>query len=134
MNAIDVPKIISSWLQGSEEEWEVATKLAELHFFSQAHFHLHLSLEKQIKAIIVLLSGAHAPYSQSLSFLLGKTSLEPSETQLQWLGEITDFNLTGMYAEEKHKTRRELNELSWKIWHPRAQELKLWLKLKSHQN
>ena len=36
MNASDVPKTVVNWIQGSEEEWEVATKLAEPSFAARA--------------------------------------------------------------------------------------------------
>jgi HEPN domain-containing protein len=127
MNAIDAPKVVLSWLQGSEEELKVAHTLAANRFFAQAHFHLHLSLEKLLKALVVSETNVHAPYSHQLSYLVGKTTCQPSETQLIWLGKITDFNLSGRYTEEKQLLQRDLGEKSWTVWSERAKELRQWL-------
>ena len=124
---VDIPKAVQPWLSSSEEEWEVANTLAKNTYFAQAHFHMHLSLEKLVKALVVSHTSAHAPFSQNLSFLAGKTNSTPSEEHLLWLGAITDFNLSGRYREEKQLLQRDLGEGSWTQWCQRGEVLRQWL-------
>ena len=128
LNQINAESVFLSWNEGSQEELKAASSLAGIGLYSQAHFHLHLAVEKRLKALIVKKTQTHAPYSHNLSYLMGKLDSEPTEEQLESLSVVSEFNLSGRYPSEKAKLRIPLNRDSWEKWHPFVLEFLQWLK------
>jgi HEPN domain-containing protein len=91
------------------------------------HFFLHLTLEKVIKALIVSERGEHAPYSHSLSYLLGKTSLAPPERYIEDLTEMSKFNMQARYPDEKLAFYTSIDLASSQHWHKIGMEIRAWL-------
>ena len=95
--------------------------------FSWSLFLGHLVIEKLLKAHFVKLKSQHAPFTHDLLRILNKLNLEYSEKHLEWMDEITTFNLNTRYDNYK----QDFNKLCTKeftiIWIERIGIIREWL-------
>ena len=99
-------KGVQYWLASSEDDWKVANHLFEKGDYSYSLFFGHLTIEKILKAIYVNKLGEIPPYTHRLVYLAEKVSLSLSESQLELLETITDFNMEARYPDEKFSFKR----------------------------
>lgn len=90
-------------------------------------FFCQLALEKALKAKFIKTQDEAPLYTHNLKLLAKKAGLKPTQTQLNQLKEITEFNLEARYPEEKqqlyHKATPELTAQ----WLEITKNLLLWI-------
>jgi len=99
----DNAKIIDSWLDGSEKDFEIAKRLFKSKDYSYALFFCHLSLEKLLKALIIKKKNELPPPIHLLVRLANLSGIKFSKEQLDDLAEITAFNIKARYDDYKLK-------------------------------
>ncbi len=127
MTKTEKKKLVTYWYHSSLEDWKAYLALRKARRYAQALFFLHLALEKLIKALIVSNSDDHAPMSHNLSYLVGKTTLQVSEQYLKYLSEISRFNMSSRYPDEKLAFYSSIDKKISAHWHKIGLELKRWL-------
>ncbi len=127
MTKKDRQNLIKYWIDSANEDWATYESLRKTKRYAHALFFLHLTIEKILKAIIVSQTSDHPPFSHSLSYLLGKTSLAASEDQINLLSEISKFNMEARYPDEKLSFYRSIDLNKSKYWHQIGKDLKAWL-------
>jgi len=122
---VNIPKHISYWQTGAEEDWEVAIQLIESNKIRHGLFFLHMALEKILKAHICRNIKDVAPRTHNLVRLAELSGIVFEQKQKDLLAEINPFNIEGLYPEVwgAVPTRKEAETL-WQ----RTKELFEWLK------
>ncbi len=69
-------KLIDYWVRSAEYDLGVSESLYEKRRFHYSLFFGHLAIEKILKAIFVKKKSIHAPFSHSLTYLVGKAGIE----------------------------------------------------------
>ncbi|HAO23308.1 MAG: hypothetical protein BWK80_22150 [Desulfobacteraceae bacterium IS3] len=96
---VNIDKHISHWLNGAEEDWEVANQLILSDKIRHGLFFLHLTLEKIIKAHICRNTNDIAPKLHNLVRLAEVSGIYFDQTQTDLLAEMNPFNIEGRYPE-----------------------------------
>lgn len=96
---IDVPKHISHWRSGADEDWSVACDLISGRRTRHGLFFAHLAIEKLLKALVTKHTGEVAPKTHALLRLADKAALPLSGEQREFLGEFDRYQLEGRYPE-----------------------------------
>jgi HEPN domain-containing protein len=125
---MDIDKIYLYWLKNSEEKWKTAQSLIKAKRFSDALFFCHLTLELDLKALVVLVTKNYPPMIHDLSRLALLAELEIDKKQLQQLEKINTFNLKARYDDYKFSLYKIADEEYTKKFFIITKELKLWLK------
>ena len=106
---------------------------ASEHLFKGSHygpclFFCHLSLEKLLKAILVYKQNAPAPYIHSLTRLAELADIPLTRQQEKNLKEISDFNISGRYDDEKRAFYKKCTRTYSQKYLNITKQLFLWLK------
>lgn len=130
MNNTEKAKIVTYWLNLSDEDIKVMNGLYNLTHYSHSLFMGHLSLEKLLKGYFVFAKGKHPPYIHDLTRLAVESGLKLLPEQITLLDAVTQFNIEARYPDiklsfYKKATREFSNEYIEKI-----KEFHLWLKQK----
>jgi HEPN domain-containing protein len=122
---VNIPKHISYWQTGAEEDWEVAKQLIESNKIRHGLFFLYMTLEKILKAHICRNIKDVAPRTHNLVRLSELSGIVLEQKQQDLLAEINPFNIEGRYPEVwgAIPTRKEAETL-WQ----RTKKLFEWLK------
>lgn len=118
---------VQYWLESSEYDWKVANHLFEKGDYSYSLFFGHLTIEKILKAIYVNKLGEIPPYTHRLVYLAEKVSLSLSESQLELLETITDFNMEARYPDEKFSFKKKCTKDFTEKCLIKIKEMKKWL-------
>lgn len=118
---------VQYWLESSEDDWKVANHLFEKGDYSYSLFFGHLTIEKILKAIYVNKLGEIPPYTHRLVYLAEKVSLSLSESQLELLETITDFNMEARYPDEKFSFKKRCTKDFTEKYLIKIGETKKWL-------
>jgi len=117
---IDIRKQIDYWKDGAAEELTVSSGLFADGRTRHGLFFLHLTIEKVLKAHVCKTTGEIAPRSHNLLRLTDITGLPVSDSEREFLGELSLFNIEGRYPEfqsevpndmEVQRIRRETERL-----------------------
>jgi HEPN domain-containing protein len=101
-----VERLVQYWTLGSYDDLAAAEEvLLQTKRYATALFHMHLSLEKLLKAKVVKCTAMHPPYTHNLVHLASKLSWLLTETQTEFLSEVSQFNLSNRYPTEKEAIR-----------------------------
>lgn len=123
----DVARTVKYWIDSAAYDLETGKSLLEAKRFPYALFFAHLALEKILKALVVKVTQAHAPYTHSLTLLASKTNLEVSDSILDRLAEYTEFHLESRYPDEKKEFYEKCTEeFAWTKFEEMT-ELYKWL-------
>ena len=123
-------QLAAHWEQSSDRDFVTVDILFENKQYPQSLFWGHLVLEKLLKAIYAKVNpqNPHAPKTHDLLFLAKRSGLEFSEEIVDKLENITDFNLSARYEDEKHifykQCTKEFTSEQIRI----IKELRQWLK------
>ncbi len=90
-------KQVQYWRNGAEEDWIVAQELIGHDKIRHGLFIAHLALEKTLKALVCRNTGELAPRIHNLVRLAEIGGLKITESQIDLLAEINEFNLEGRY-------------------------------------
>jgi HEPN domain-containing protein len=94
---MDIKKQIEYWINSSEDDLETAGLLIKNNKILFGLFLCHLCIEKAIKAHVVRCTGNVPPRIHNLSFLIEKTDLALSESQLLLCDTLMFYQLEGRY-------------------------------------
>lgn len=119
--------LVDYWFGSAEQDWSAYCSLRKSKKYAHALFFLHLAFEKILKGIIVAETGQHAPFTHSLSFLLGKTSLDAPERYVAALTEMSRFNMQTRYPDEKLSFYASINARTSAHWDKIGKEIRQWL-------
>lgn len=120
---------IKFWQDSANRNLRSAQDLVNSKHNDWALFIYHLAIEKLLKALII---GANKkiPYSHKLDYLVEIANLTLSDEQLEWLREITTFNIDARYAEKKLELYYRATDAYTKLWSGRSETIYQWLKQK----
>jgi HEPN domain-containing protein len=96
---MDNAKQIEYWLNSAEDDIETSDILISKDKILQGLFFCHLSIEKAVKAHVVRCTENVPPKVHNLSFLIEKTDLVLSESQLLFCDALMYYQLEGRYPE-----------------------------------
>lgn len=94
---INIEKQIDYWLNGANEDFDVAEILTEKRRILHGLFFCHLVLEKALKAHVVKVTGEIAPKTHNLIYLSEKSNLVLSDDTLEFFGVLMKYQLEGRY-------------------------------------
>lgn len=94
---INIGKQVDYWLNGANEDFDVAEILIEKRRILHGLFFCHLVLEKALKALVVKVTGEIAPKTHNLIYLSEKSNLVLSDDTLEFFGVLMKYQLEGRY-------------------------------------
>jgi len=121
---------VSYWTRAAENDWRVVGHLFEKGDYPYALFFAHLTLEKTLKALIILNTGGTPPLTHRLVYLAEKTKIPFSEEHIELLEIVTDFNLEARCPDENFSFQARCTNEFTRNHLNRIEELKKWLQKK----
>ncbi len=125
---IDVKKIVTHWIETSDEDFITMETLFHSKSFGWALFLGHISTEKLLKALYVKKFEEHAPFTHNLYRLAELIGLEMSDEYADWLDEITSFNLNARYDDYKKEFYKLCTPQYTETWIEKIKDLRIWIK------
>ncbi|HBX51844.1 MAG: hypothetical protein A2275_00545 [Bacteroidetes bacterium RIFOXYA12_FULL_35_11] len=124
---MEVKKQIEHWINTAVDDLETAELLIKNNKILFGLFICHLCIEKGIKAHVVRCTFNVPPKVHNLSYLLEKTDLIPSESQLLFCDTLMYYQLEGRYPAfyPKIPTQAKSEEIL-----QQTKDLLQWLKAK----
>jgi HEPN domain-containing protein len=122
---MDVEKQIEYWKSGAEEDFAAAQSLLEKGHFRHCLFFAHLSIEKILKAHVVIATRDIPPRIHSLIRLAELAGLKLEPQQEQFLREFGVYQLEGRYPDSE-QIPLDLNAAKDDL--SKAEEILRWLK------
>lgn len=95
----EIKNLANYWRELSDYDIKTAEYMLQSKRYPYCLFMCHLAVEKILKAIIVVETGKHAPYSHNLVELAKNSKLDFDEAQKDLLADLTEFNLEARYPE-----------------------------------
>lgn len=96
---MDIQKQTDYWIKSAKDDLITAELLIENNRTLHGLFWCHLTIEKTIKAHVVLATKQVPPKTHNLLWLIEKTGLKLNEEQHNLLGELMVYQLEGRYPE-----------------------------------
>ncbi|MDO5665626.1 MAG: HEPN domain-containing protein [Bacteroidia bacterium] len=125
---IDYDKMYRYWIESSDDDFRVMSNLYRSKSYNWALFAGHLSLEKLLKGLYVKNYRKIAPFTHNSSRLAELNNIDLTFEKLDWLDEITMFNLNGRYDDYKKKFHLMCTLDFTDKWIVRINELRTWIK------
>ena len=126
-NIENIDPIVKHWQNSSDQNYRTMQNLLKTKDYSWALFLGHLTIEKLLKAVYVKNNKKHAPYTHDLFRIAEKTNVKLSNEQMEWLDQITTFNLNARYDNYKQDFYKLCNKEFTTIWVNRIENLRIWL-------
>ena len=101
--------------------------LVESRDYHWALFMGHLVLDKLLKALYVARHQKHPLFTHDLLRLAQKAEIEADEEWMDWLDEISTFNLNARYDNYKHDFYKLATKEFTEIWIGRIEKIREWL-------
>lgn len=111
----------------ANKDWETAELLFKKKYFHHSLFFCQLVLEKILKALIIKNTNKLYPPIHKLILLAQEAHLKLTPEQIKDLNEITTFNISARYDNEKFEFYQKATSVFTKKWFSKTKELKLWL-------
>ncbi|MFA5995782.1 MAG: HEPN domain-containing protein [Patescibacteria group bacterium] len=124
---------INYWRTSAKRNTKTATHLYRTKDWDACLFFCHLTLEKQLKGLIIQKTNNLSPYIHDLAKLAVIAKLQPNVTQLQQLRTMTTFNIAGRYDDIKFDFHKKCTPAFTTKYYNITKELMLWLE-KEFQN
>ena len=125
---IDHEKIITHWINTSDEDFSTMNSLFQLKTYHWALFMGHISTEKLLKAYYVKVKHKHSPPIHNLLRIAEKSELLVTEEYADWLDTISLFNINARYDDFKREFYKQCSEEFTRLWIERIKELREWIK------
>lgn len=97
----NIDAVIDYWISSSNQNFQTMENLLETKDYSWSLFIGHLVIEKLLKAIYIKKIQKHAIFTHDLLRLADKIELELNNEQMDWLDEISTYNLNARYDNYK---------------------------------
>lgn len=120
--------LLKYWLKQSDEKWKTTQGLMKLKRYADALFFVHLTLELDLKAMIMLETHDRPPYIHDLPRLATLTRLEFSKKQMYDLEVISTFNIRTRYDDYKSSFYKKATKSYTDKYIKIAENLHLWLR------
>ncbi|MCX6131000.1 MAG: HEPN domain-containing protein [Proteobacteria bacterium] len=128
LDATKTKQLIDYWVKGSTEELRSAKEIInQTSRYVSGLFFLHLALEKALKALFCKTMSSHAPYSHNLLGLTEKIGLTLTESDIQILAEINEFNLEARYPDDKFSLHHRATKSFALDYLQKAETLQAWI-------
>jgi len=85
-------------------------------------------LEKYLKALYVQNVNKSVPYKHQLSILAKKAKLHLTDNQIDFLDEVTEFNIEARYSDYKKRFREKATKTFTLNYIQKIKEFKKWLR------
>lgn len=121
-------KIINYWIKSAAKDWEVAKSLYRQKHYLHSLFFSQLVIEKILKALVVKVTKTHAPYTHNLVELAKRSKLSLVSHQLDFLDQLTNFNLEARYPDFKLRAYKKATPKLTKQYLSNTKKMFLWLK------
>jgi HEPN domain-containing protein len=97
----EVNRTVNYWIEGAEYDISVSDVLFQAGKYPYALFIAHLSIEKLLKALVVIETKEHAPHTHSLPLLADKMTFEiPKKLKIKLAG-FMEFYFEVRYPEDQ---------------------------------
>ena len=96
-DSINIEAVVQHWVESSAQNHATMLNLIKSKEYSWALFIGHLVIEKLIKAVYVKQLHQHPMFKHDLLWLVKKTELEIPLDYIDWLDEVTTFNINARY-------------------------------------
>ena len=106
----NIDAVLNYWKESSAQNFDTMQHLFEAKDYSWALFLGHLVIEKLLKAIYVKKHQRHSIFSHDLLRLADKISLKLTDEQMDWLDEISTYNLNASYDNYKQDFQKMCTE------------------------
>lgn len=100
---------IKTWAKNAAEDLKTAKFLLKGKYFGMSLFSCHLAIEKMLKALVEIETNEPAPFTHDLTKLAKLAGINLTLSQAASLNEITTFNISGRYREEKYQFNTMVN-------------------------
>ncbi|KPJ55767.1 hypothetical protein AMJ49_06400 [Parcubacteria bacterium DG_74_2] len=130
---MNIQKVINYWNKTAQYDFETAEFLFKGKRYPECLFFCHLMIEKTLKALVVERTKTHAPYIHQLVDLAKIAKIDLTEKQIDYLTEITQFNIAARYDAYKFDFYKRCTKNYTKKYFKISKELYLWLKKQSFQ-
>lgn len=101
----NIAAILAYWKESADQDFTTMEHLLETKDYSWSLFMGHLVLEKLLKAVYVKRNQKHALFTHDLLRLSDRLALDLTEEQIDWLDEISTYNLNARYDNYKQDFR-----------------------------
>ena len=126
-----VKRLAKYWSDGANDDFAASKEILDnTKRYAIALFHMHLALEKLLKSKIVEKMHDHPPYTHNLIHLSSKLKLQLNDDQIEFLSELSQFNLTTRYPSEKDAIRSFATQELAKNYMIKTEETFQWILLK----
>jgi HEPN domain-containing protein len=129
-NNINIDKIVSHWVDTSNNDFETMNNLYKSRDYSWALFIGHIVLERLLKAYFVKVNKTHAPFTHDLLRLASLSNLELDEEKSDWLDSVTTFNMNARYDSYKQEFYNKCTSEFTELWVNRIKLIREWIKIK----
>ena len=124
-------KQIKYWQETASRDLAVAESLFKLQHYDACLFFCHLSLEKELKGLVVEKNNGPAPYIHDLERLINLTGFDDVSKDIKDnLKTITEFNISGRYPEIKKDFYLKCDKQYTKKYLDITKKLHKWLRKK----
>lgn len=96
---INTEKQIEYWINTAKSDLDTAELLIREFRYTHGLFFCHLTIEKGLKAHVVKTTGAFAPKSHNLLYLLDMAEIKVREQDEIFLGILMKYQLEGRYPD-----------------------------------
>ena len=97
-------------------------------------FFCHLAVEKMIKAVVVAKLHAHAPWTHNLPFLAGHAAMTLDKGDLEFLVELTRWNLEARYPSDLLTLKKKADASTVRVLIKKTNKFLKWLKNQLQKN
>ena len=123
----ELEKQINYWLKSAEHDLATAESLFRTQHYAWCLFLAHLVLEKTLKAFYVKDRHQFPPKVHKLELLAEKTKLKLSSEEIDFLKEVSEFNLEARYPDYKFKFYKLCTREFAKRYFDKIKESYRWL-------
>lgn len=124
---MDISEIIESWQEQSADDLVTAQSLFANKRFAPCLFFVHLAIEKRLKADVVKVTNAPAPYTHDLVTLARATGYTLSTEQEDYLRKVNTFNTRARYDDIKRAFYKQATSVFTEEQLKKAEDFLLWL-------
>lgn len=125
---MDIKEKVNFWVDNAEYDLQTAEAMHNSARYTYTAFMCQQALEKIIKGLYLQNTRTEAPRSHNLSYLIGLLNLNPSESHVTLLADLSTFYLEGRYPTYKEKISQLINKDKSASFLNQTKEMFKWLK------